>query len=175
MGRAQRNISAVGEPSGTARPINRLTAIASSAPRSVALTASRNRRRSPCTTPKPNPMTACISGATSMAPMITAGLLSSKPSAAMAAARPLMTKKSTRGRAPRRTSLYTSARSATVRVGSASNNPHHARRRSVSTWPARCLTTMVGTEARIATACGTLPNSTRSRKLSRVAPINIRS
>ena len=45
---------------------------------------------SPSITPSPMPTMADISGATSMAPMITAGLLSNSPSAASSAASPIM-------------------------------------------------------------------------------------
>jgi len=61
------------------------------APRVMARSDTRSNRLSPWTTPSPTPITADISGATSMAPMITAGLSCSNPRAEITAARPIMT------------------------------------------------------------------------------------
>ena len=75
-------------------------ATARRAPLSVALAARRNNLASPRTIPRLNPKMAAMSGATSMAPMMTAGLFCRRPNVAMAADSDIMTKKSTLGSAP---------------------------------------------------------------------------
>ena len=68
--------------------------VASNIPRNAVPNAVQKKRASPITSAIPIPKIDDISGATNIAPMMTAGLLTSNPNAAIAAARVIITEKS---------------------------------------------------------------------------------
>jgi len=114
-------------------------------------------------------------GATSIAPMITAGLLSRSPRAASTAASPIITKKSARDEAPSRIVTLTSSRSSGVSTGSASVSACHVSRTvrvSQGMWR-RAMITVPWLSS--ATRCGTSPKARRSISASRDVPISTAS
>ena len=168
-------ISAVISAPGKMRPANKPIPIARSIPRKVAFAARWINLASAWMIPKPIPTMAAISGATSIAPMITAGLFNNKPRAAIPAARAIMTKKSTLGRAARRTCLYTSVRSSIERTGKKSLICHHIRRGIEPNRPSNFLMMTVVPLFCVAICWGTVPNKSWLKMLSLLAPSTVRS
>ncbi len=114
------------------RPINR----ARKEPRATAPRVRRKKRVSPSTMARPVPAMGDIKGATSMAPITTAAELASNPNAAMAAARPIKTKKSVSGLAPRRIRTYDSVRSWRLSLGTTSRRAQLTSRNRLPKRPA---------------------------------------
>lgn len=93
-------ISAVTVRSGTAALKRKDRATLRNTPLRVDSKATRSNRTSACAMPKPSATTGAKKGATSMAPMMTAGLFCCNPKVAIKEAKPIMMKKSARERAP---------------------------------------------------------------------------
>ncbi len=175
MGAERARISAFGCGLGTRKENSALIKTAVNRPRSVVFAAVHNKRLSPWDMPSAMPMIADIKGAINMAPMMMATLFSKRPNVAIKAERLIITKKSELWRVTLRISRMIPARSLSVREGKKVSNARQVRGQRDCSLSLRRFTMTVVPGFFRATAWGTLPKSKRSKRLSCVAPIKVRS